>query len=88
MIPQILERYVHIKPHQASIWSQLDDQGQIRERLMIQRPLQENWIVIMPKVWSNNIIIQFLYLMEVSPMPTLISLEEHIPSTNQQKKEI
>ena len=47
-VPQTLERDLHIQPSQASIWSRLDNQGQIKARLMIQRPLQGNWIVITP----------------------------------------
>ena len=49
---------------------------------MIQTPLQGNWMVITPEFRSNNIIIQLATLMEVPPLPTLISLEEHIRSTD------
>lgn len=87
-VPQILERELHIQPVQASIWSQINDQGKFREILMIQIPLEWNWIVITLEFGFNNIIIQFLSLMEALPLPTLISLEEHIMLTDRQGENI
>jgi len=55
---------------------------------MIQRPLQENWVMITLEFGTNNIIIQCPCLMEAHPLPTLISLEEHNLSTNQHDEEI
>lgn len=55
---------------------------------MIQRHLQGDWIVITPKYGTNNILIQFLDVMEAPSLPALISLEEHNSSVDQRDKEI
>lgn len=63
----ILEHDLNIWPGQECIWSQLYERGQIMVRMMIQRPLQGNWIVITLEFGSNNITIHFPNLMEVPP---------------------
>lgn len=85
-VQQIIEIDLHIRYGQASIWSQLNENGKIIARLMIQTPLQGNWIVITLEFGSNNILIQFPNLMEVAPLLVLISLQEHIPLTDRQHK--
>ena len=41
-VADILQRDLQIKPSEASIWSRLDELGQIMARLMIQRPVFGN----------------------------------------------
>ena len=49
LVGSILQRYLWIKHGEASIWSQLDGLGQISSRMMIQKLLYGNWVVITPK---------------------------------------
>ena len=58
-VEDILQRDLRIEPGEASIWSRLDELGRIMARLMIQRLVFGNWVVIMPKFGSQNIIIQY-----------------------------
>ena len=53
-VADILQRDLQIEPGEATIWSRLDELGQIISRLMIQRPLFGNWVVMMPKFGSQN----------------------------------
>lgn len=50
--------------------------------------LQGNWIMIRPEFGSNNIIVQYQDLVEVPPLPTLISIESHNLSVDRHDKEI
>ena len=56
-VGDILQRDLWIELGEASIWSRLDALGQISARLMIQRPLFGNWVVITPEFGSRNIIL-------------------------------
>lgn len=58
-IADILQRDPRIEPSEATIWSQLDEFGQITTRLMIQRPLFGNWVMIMPEFGLQNISILY-----------------------------
>ena len=58
-VADILQRDLQIELGEATIWSQLDEFGQITARLMIQRPLFGNWVMITPEFGSQNIIIQY-----------------------------
>jgi hypothetical protein len=51
-VADILQRDLRIEPGEASIWSQLDELGRITAKLMIQRPVFGNWVVITPKFGS------------------------------------
>ena len=57
LVGNILQRDLWIEPSEVSIWSRLDALGNISTRLMIHIPLFGNWVVIMPKFGSQNIII-------------------------------
>ena len=57
LVADILQRELWIEPGEATIWSRLDELGQITAKLMIQRPLFGNWVVITPEFGSQNIII-------------------------------
>ena len=67
-VAYILQRDLQIEPGEATIWSRLDEFGQITARLMIQRPLFGNWVMIMPEFGLQNIIIQYSDL-TVTPPP-------------------
>ena len=58
-VADILQRDLRIEPGEATIWSRLDELGQIMARLMIQRLVFGNLVVIMPEFGSQNIIIQY-----------------------------
>lgn len=51
-VADILQRDLRIEPGEASIWSRLDELGRITARLMIQRPVFGNWVVITPEFGS------------------------------------
>ena len=71
-----------------TIWSRLDAPRQICTRLMIQRPLFGNWVMIVPEFGSRNIIIQYLNMMEIPPLPTLLIIEPHNLSTDRSDEEL
>ena len=56
--------------------------------LMIQSPLQGNWIIITLEFGSNSITIQFPDLMEAPPLLVLISLEEVTLTMCEHTKEV
>ena len=56
-VPYILQRDLQIEPGEATIWSQIDELGHIIARLMIQRPLFGNWVMITLEFGSQNIVI-------------------------------
>lgn len=87
-VADILQRDLWIKPGEATIWSRLDELGQITARMMIQRPLFGNWVVIMPEFGSHNIIIQYSDPTINPPLPALITLEPHNPSTDRSDEEL
>ena len=88
VVADILHRDLRIEPGEATVWSQLDEFGQITARMMIQRPLFGNWVVIMPEFGSQNIIIQYSDPTVNPPLPTLITLEPHNLSTDRSDKEL
>ena len=45
-VEDILQRDLWIEPGEATIWSRLDEFGQITARMMIQRQLFGNWVMI------------------------------------------
>ena len=55
---------------------------------MIQRPVFGNWVVIMPEFGSQNIIIQYSDPMVNPPLPTLLTLEPHVPLTDRSNEEL
>lgn len=57
LVADILQSDLRIELGEASIWSQLDELGQITARLRIQRLVFGNWVVITPEFGSQNIII-------------------------------
>jgi hypothetical protein len=58
-VVDILQRDLRIEHGEATIWNRLDELGRITARLMIQRLVFGNWVVIMPEFGSQNIIIQY-----------------------------
>ena len=87
-IADILQRDLRIEPSEATIWSRLDEFGQITTRLMIQGPLFGNWFMITPEFGSQNIIIQYFDPMVNPPLPALLTLEPHIPSIDRSDEEL
>ena len=87
-VVDILQRDLRIEPSEASIWSRLDELGRITTRLMIQRPVFGNWVVITPEFGSQNIIIQYSDPMVNPPLLALLTLEPHIPSTDRSDEEL
>ena len=55
---------------------------------MIQRLVFGNWVVIMPEFGSQNIIIQYSDPTVNPPLPALLTLESHIPSTDRSDEEL
>jgi hypothetical protein len=55
---------------------------------MIQRPLFGNWVMTKPEFGLRNIIIQYANPTTIPPMPTLLTLELHNPSTDRSKEEL
>lgn len=71
-VADILQRDLRIELGEETIWSRPNELGWITTRLMIQRPIFGNWVVIMPEFGSQNIIIQYSNL-AVNPPPPLTS---------------
>ena len=87
-VVDILQRDLRIESGEASIWSRLDELGRITAKLMIQRPIFGNWVVITPEFGSQNIIIQYFDPTVNPPLPALLTLELHIPSTDRSDEEL
>ena len=55
---------------------------------MIQRPVFGKWVVITPEFGSQNIIIQYSDPTVNPPLPALLTLEPHVPSTDRSDEEL
>ena len=87
-VVDILQRDLRIEPGEATIWSRLDELGRIIARMMIQRPVFENWVVITPEFGLQNISIQYSDPIVSSPLPALLTLELHVSSTDRSDEEL
>jgi len=63
----ILENEMHIRPGQVSIWSQINDWGIVERRIQIERPLQGNFVTIIPKFSNHFIIVTYPGIEEAPP---------------------
>ena len=87
-VRHILERELQVGPREESIWSRIDDLGQVTARLIINRPLYGNWVMITLEFGSNKIIIQYYDFMAPFPLLALLTLEAHNPSIDRSDEEL
>ena len=87
-VADILQRDLRIELGEATIWSRLDELGWITTRLMIQRPVFGNWVVITLEFGSQNIIIQYSNPTVTPPLLALLTLEPHVSSTDRSVEEL